>query len=134
LASDISNADCFVYGSLIARNTVSANTLFKYLKHVNWKVLDLNLRQPHYRKATIQKLLSTCNLLKINEEELAVIIGLFLPELQDLATSAEKILEISPNIHEMIVTKGADGVSYYSRIENVAVGGKKVKVLDTVVS
>ena len=46
----ISNADFFVFGSLSARSQVSKNTLLKALETAKNKVLDINLRAPHFNR------------------------------------------------------------------------------------
>lgn len=132
IAREISLTDCFVYGSLITRNAVSSNTLLKYLQYANWKVLDLNLRQPYYDKEIINKLLSTCNTLKINDEELTTITSLFSLASNNQQELMTEILRTFSDIKEIIVTKGADGAVYHSREETIEVGGIKVNVVDTV--
>ena len=131
IALEIASSDCFVYGSLITRNEVSKNTLLKYLGYAGWKVLDLNLRTPYYSKADIHQLLSSCFTLKINDEELVIINDLFF---RNSRTDAiiESVFKTFVNINEIIVTKGAAGVSYYAGGETITVPGIEVNVADTV--
>jgi len=42
------SADAFVYGSLVARNDDSRNTLYELLKVTKYKIFDINLRTPYY--------------------------------------------------------------------------------------
>ena len=44
----------FVYGSLIARNLTSRDTLFRLLEIAKNKVVDINLRPPHYDNALLR--------------------------------------------------------------------------------
>jgi fructokinase len=55
LLSLVTNARYFVFGSLASRNEVSRNTLMQLLESNNsTKVLDINLRPPHYEKETLK--------------------------------------------------------------------------------
>lgn len=131
IAQEIAKANYFVYGSLSTRNEVSKSTLLRYLEYSNWNVLDLNLRYPYYDQKIIHQLLSSCNTLKINDEELLVISDLFFKNSHP-DQRIESVFKIFSNINEVIVTKGAEGVSYYSKEEAVEIPGIKVQVADTV--
>ena len=41
-------SDAFVFGSLIARNETSKETLYELLKIAKYKIFDVNLRAPYY--------------------------------------------------------------------------------------
>ena len=66
----IRNADHFVFGSLAARNRQSHNTLFKLIERASNKVLDINLRPPHFNAKTVEELLAVADIVKMNEDEL----------------------------------------------------------------
>lgn len=120
----------FVYGSLIARNDTSRNTLFKLLEMPGTKVLDVNLRPPHYDEQLLSKLLSKANIVKMNHEELEYISswsGNFLSDEERIDAVRKEF-----NVDTVVVTRGAQGAL-------MSVGGKlyehsgfRVTVQDTV--
>lgn len=124
-------ADAFVFGSLAARNPVSRETLLQLLATAKFKVLDINLRAPHYDKDLLALLLSKADLLKLNNDELTLLTSWFY---QDGAAEADSIcfLQQEFNLAAVIVTKGADGASYYTA--NQVYHGKAypVQVADTI--
>ena len=127
----VSNSDAFIYGTLIARNEQSQKTLLELISTAKYNVLDLNLRPPHYNKATLSKLISNSDFLKINFEEYQEIFDLFGFKSTDIETDL-KLLATAYDIEAICVTKGEDGVVLY--FENAFYYSKayKVKVADTV--
>ena len=69
-------AVCF--GTLARRCPVSHRTISDFVDAVprgdgQWRILDINLRQHFYTRDIILHALEQCNILKINDEELAII-------------------------------------------------------------
>jgi len=126
----VSEADAFVFGSLVTRNKTSRETLYHLIEKAKFKVFDINLRKPFYSPETIEYLLNKCNLLKLNENELALIITWFTDNCIDEVSSVY-FLQQKFNIDEIIVTKGADGASYYTKSESYTFPAFKVSVKDT---
>jgi len=126
----VSNANYFVFGSLASRNNVSKKTLFQLLEYAENKVLDINLRAPHFNRRIVEELLSKADFLKLNLAELELITGWFSKH-----TSIEdRVRSITDKfkIQNMVVTMGGDGaVLYYNGNEYVQ-KGYKVDVVDTV--
>ncbi|WP_209331466.1 carbohydrate kinase family protein [Lunatimonas salinarum] len=124
-------ADVFVYGSLSAREPLSRETLFSLLETSDTlKVLDINLRPPFYTAELIEKLLMSCNILKINEDELSKIASFHdLPSKTDAAL--EKLAE-QFELDLICVTLGAKGALLYQEGEIVSHPGYPVEVADTV--
>jgi fructokinase len=126
----VSNANYFVFGSLASRNNVSKKTLFQLLEYAENKVLDINLRPPHFNRRIVEELLSKADFLKLNLAELELITGWFSKH-----TSIEdRVRSITDKfkIQNMVVTMGGDGaVLYYNGNEYVQ-KGYKVDVVDTV--
>ncbi|MET1055713.1 MAG: carbohydrate kinase [Pedobacter sp.] len=124
-------ADAFVFGSLAARNDTSRHTLLELLESAKFKVLDINLRAPHYSKETADLLLSRADLLKLNSDELSILTDWFYK-----SGAAEpdciSFLQEKFGIAEIIVTKGGEGASYY--YGNLSYSGEayKVEVADTI--
>lgn len=120
-----------VYGSLLARNKASRNTLEKALQSPEaCKVLDINLRAPYYSQETLEWLLFSCDILKLNVGELELISswdGSF-------ATHEERIHALSARfkIATIIVTLGGMGCMGYIQGQFYYQEGLPVKVADTI--
>lgn len=126
----VSEADAFVFGSLVTRNQTSRETLYQLIEKAKFKVFDINLRQPYYSQEIIEYLLEKCNLLKLNESELELIITWFSGE-NLVEESAVRFLQQKFKIDEVIVTKGGDGASYYTQSSKYTFPAFEVKVKDT---
>jgi len=126
----VSEAAYFVFGSLAARNETSRDTLFKLLEQANTKVLDINLRAPHFTKAGVESLLQQCHILKINDQELPLIAGWYgdLKKLDDQMT----LLQDRFDIQTIVTTRGGDGSVLKMGGERYSHPGFKVNVKDTV--
>ena len=120
----------FVYGSLIARNLTSRDTLFRLLEIAKNKVVDINLRPPHYDNALLRDLLTKANIAKLNNEELNFISSWF----GDYASTEDKmnLLRDKFNLDTVIVTRGGDGAMLNISGKNYSHPGFKVIVQDTV--
>ena len=127
----VSAADAFVFGSLAVRNTVSLKTLQILLEKANYKVFDVNLREPHFSKESIALLLHQTDLLKLNIHELNLISTWF-----DNSCQSEweriRVLQEQFKIKEIIVTKGAKGATYYTESAQFNFSSFPVEVNDTV--
>jgi fructokinase len=123
-------ADYLVFGSLACRNYTSGNTLFKLLESAKNKVLDLNIRPPHFSRRVIEQLLNQATILKLNLAELELIAGWFSP----LQTVTDKIQGIQDRflIDTMVVTLGGDGALLCMDGNIYQHPGYKVPVADTV--
>ena len=56
--SMVQTADAFIFGSLVARDDTSRNTLYDLLKVTKYKILDINLRAPYYTLDVLSYLVS----------------------------------------------------------------------------
>ena len=126
----VSNADYFVFGSLATRSDTSRETVLKLLDIAKFKVLDINLRAPHYDRAIIEMLLQKINLLKLNQSELELITGWFTNYQSD--EERIKVLQDKFNIPNIVVTKGGDGSLFNYNGKIYAHSGYKITVADTV--
>ena len=130
----VNNADFFVFGSLSTRHNTSYQTLQTLIKVANYKVLDVNLRAPHYTKERIFELLGYADLVKMNEEELGfVATWLGLPDTDTDAQKAEAIMTTF-DVNELIITYGAKGAIYHSRLGKFSYHfpALRVEVKDTI--
>lgn len=126
----VDEADVFVFGSLAARSSQSQNTLFRLLETSTLKVLDINLRPPHYSTKVLERLLKNTDVLKINEDELEILI-----EMSALDKNEEKALSAIVDRYELqlvCMTKGSAGAIIYDGREFYRHPGYQVDVEDTV--
>lgn len=130
LAALVKNAGYFVFGSLAARNKTSRDTLYTLLDIATQKVLDINLRAPHYDKRIVKDLLSKADFLKMNLAELELITGWF-SSYTNLEDRMKNILE-QFEIKNLVVTMGGDGAMLYMNDTIIKHAGFKVDVADTV--
>jgi fructokinase len=126
----VRESDYFVFGSLAARSDVSRKTLFRLISFAKNKVMDVNLRAPHYTKELLECLLPDLHLLKMNEEELVIISNWFFDfkEQQDRMNALQDKFKI-PHI---VVTKGGAGAVYNCKGKYYNQDAFKVKVADTI--
>ena len=126
----VNEATYFLFGSLASRNNTSRNTLFQLLEQANTKVLDINLRAPHFTQSGVEVLLQQCHILKINDQELPLIAGWYghLKKLEEqMAMLQERF-----NIQTIVTTRGGDGAVLKIGDDVYSHPGFKVKVKDTV--
>ncbi|NIG57133.1 carbohydrate kinase family protein [Chitinophaga sp. Cy-1792] len=119
-----------VFGSLASRNNVSKQALEKLLHIPGKRVLDVNLRPPHFTMEHIHWLLEHADIIKLNIGELQEISNWysFQGDMKSLvAQLAEKFL---PEV--ILVTLGAEGCLLYEDGDFYEVSGHKVTVADTI--
>jgi fructokinase len=126
----VAQAEFFVYGSLTSRSKVSRETLYRFLEVAKIKVLDINLRPPHFNRPNVEYLLRKADILKVNKAELELITGWFsqFEKMEDRIA----ILQEQFNIKAIIVTMGANGslVNYDGTVSRHP--GFQVQVADTI--
>jgi len=127
----VKSADAFIYGSLVARQLTSKETLFALLKTSQFKVFDVNLRPPHYELENLINLMKQADFIKFNDDEIFEL---------SLAMSGKKLsLEESIRFFSeetqtpsICVTMGADGAVLFQDNKFVYNKGYNVQVTDTV--
>ena len=126
--------DVFYFNLLSQRMNVSKDTL-KAIKNsiqCDFRVFDMTLRKSYYTKEQIQEALSFINVLKINEEEFALIAELFYKDLHD----REEILSLIQHdfkIPYIFLTLGKDGAYLQSNNQLFRQeSSKNITVVDTV--
>ncbi len=130
LSELVKNADYFVFGTLAARSEASRNTLFELINEAKTKVLDINLRAPHYSRELVETLLRKADIVKLNEAELKLITDWFTAYKND--EQAILFLQEKFKTKIVIVTRGAKGALL--KVENTLYSheGFQVTVADTV--
>jgi fructokinase len=125
-------AVCF--GTLAQRCEASRATIHRFLKLAPenaYRIFDVNLRQNFYSKEVISQSLQSCNILKMNEEEVAEIARIF--GLVGL-TEQEICLHLlsAYDLKFVAETKGATGSYVFAKGEMSYLDAPKVPVADTV--
>jgi fructokinase len=128
------NTKAFCFGSLAQRSAVSRNTIRYFLLSLpenTLKIFDINLRQQFYTREIIEESLNSCNILKINDEEIVMIAHLLgwkgLAEPEICFNLIEKYL-----LNMVILTKGTKGSFIITLDETYFQPAPYVKVVDTV--
>lgn len=97
----------FIFGSLSTRSAASRAVLYRLLELARFRVLDINLRPPHYNRAILETLLTGLGLLKLNLAELELLTGWFAD--YRLETDRVRALQDKFRIPAIVVTKGSQG-------------------------
>ncbi|MFL5738600.1 MAG: carbohydrate kinase family protein [Flavisolibacter sp.] len=126
----VSASSFFIFGSLAARNEVSRKTLMELLDAAPKKVLDINLRPPHFTKDLADRLLHSADLLKLNEHELPLIASWYSNLLKE--EDQLRFLQDNFSIPCILLTKGKAGALVCSGGKISSHPGYQVKVADTV--
>lgn len=122
-------ATAIVYGSLACREKSTSDTLLNLLDETKaLKIFDVNLRPPHYTLATIETLAAKADVIKMNEDEAALLIG------GNTNNLRENITEFQKKYHAqtICVTRGGDGAIVWHDYQFYEHPGCKVEVVDTV--
>lgn len=130
-------AAAICFGSLAQRNEYSHKTILKIVNSTSTnalRIFDINLRQHYYTKSIIEASMKACNVLKLNEEEimqLPIILNWTVNKESSIITH---INQYYPNIHTLILTKGAAGSSIYNQdgICLSSLGTPNTTIVDTV--
>lgn len=130
------NCKAVCFGSLAQRSAVSRDTINRFLDAMpesedTYKIFDINLRQNFYSKETIVDSLDKCNVLKINDEELVVVSGMFGFDNMSPEESCRKILA-DHGLRMLILTCGTEGSYVFTPEEMSFLETPAVEVADTV--
>ncbi|RMA64337.1 carbohydrate kinase family protein [Ulvibacter antarcticus] len=125
------NADAFIFGSLIARNDVSRNTLYELLKLASYKIFDVNLREPYYTNEVLNHLMGQADFIKFNDDEIFEISKQYGASGRSLEQTVKFIAE-QTNTNSICVTKGRHGAILYDNGNFYYNSGYQIKVVDTV--
>lgn len=131
LKKNVSEADVFIFGSLICRDEESRSTLNALLEEAKYKVFDVNLRAPYYTTDVLIELMMKADFIKFNDEELFEISR----KLDSPYNSFEqniKFIADKTNTKHVCVTKGAFGAVLYYNEKFYYNSGYFIKVVDTV--
>ena len=132
LKKKVSEANYFIYGSLVNRNEASKKTLFRLLENANYKVLDVNLRKPHYDMTTLVDLMSYADFIKLNREELEEVCNYLEEDKTTSVTEMLKLVSKHTQTDHICVTQGSCGVTLFYKGQFYHNTGFLVSVKDTV--
>lgn len=126
--------DLFYFNILSCRSEKSYSTLKNIFKNIDskYKVCDVTFRKNYYTKEKIKEALEFINILKINDDELAIIKSLFYPNLQNDNEILLKNLNKDFNIDYIFLTLGKSGASSFYNNQYIFKPSNKIKVVDTV--
>ena len=130
LAGLVAAADMLVFGSLAARTAATRETLYRLLPHAKFRVFDVNMRPPHYTREVVQHLLEHADLVKMNEHELAEILGWLGKDAADEETLPWLAQRFQ--LQAVCVTLGADGAMLWKDGQLYRSPGLAVEVADTI--
>ena len=129
LTEAAAKASAIVYGSLACRESTTRDTLLNLLNETKAvKIFDVNLRPPHYTLSTIETLVAGADVVKMNEDEAALLIG------GNTNNLKENIVEFQKKYHPktICVTRGEHGAMAWHDYEFFEHPGCPVNVVDTV--
>jgi len=132
LENIVKNADCLCFGTLAQRNTVSRQSLLSLLSIFSGKfaLLDINLRKNCYSAETLKISLEQANVLKLNDEELAVLVDLLGLQGDSVPDQAENLLKHA-DLEYCVVTLGERGAFALShRGEKIYSPGYHISLVD----
>lgn len=128
------NTGTVSFGSLAQRNSVSRETIKKFLLNMpenSLKIFDINIRQHFYSKELIHDSLNLSNMLKINDEEIILVSQLYGYKEVNEQDICQRLLD-DYNLGILILTKGTEGSFVFTPKETSYQPTPKVHVADTV--
>lgn len=125
-------ADAVCFGSLVQRmnSRLSVMRFIRAMRPDALKVFDINLRQHYYSSEVLEESLMLADILKINDEEIRIVAGIF--GLSDDAVTACRELIGNYGLRLVILTLGPDGSEVITADRVIPQGVDDVEIVDTV--
>lgn len=127
------NTQTVCFGSLAQRNSVSRETIRKFINAMpedSLKIFDINLRLNFYSKEIIHESLEMSNMMKINDEEVIKIANLYGWKGDEQEICGRLLEDYKLDI--LVLTKGTDGSFVFTPRQTSYQPTPKVHVADTV--
>ena len=127
--------DIVCFGSLAQRNPISRNTIVNFLNSVKQDTLivfDINLRQSFFTKETIINSLKLSSILKLNDEELLLLMKLLDYRFNNNELDFLKLLIKRFKIDLICLTRNTSGSLLITENDFFVHPGFRIKVSDTV--
>lgn len=131
MITSVKNSDAFIFGSLVCRDEVSRNTLFELIPKAKYRVLDFNLRPPHYTEELLLELMHHAEFLKFNDDELFEIARMMGSQYNSLEQNL-LFIAVKSKAKQICVTKGRHGALLMHDKKLYYNSGYKINVKDTV--
>lgn len=120
-----------VFGSLALRDAFNRKQLEALLEKVEYALFDINLRPPHYDLDYLVSLLPKCDAIKLNEEELPIVLETLKLSGKSLEDQLKE-LAVKVQIETICVTLGSRGAVLWHQGSFYSHPGFVSKVVDTV--
>ena len=130
LANTLEATDILVFGTLSCREIESRTALNSILQSPAYKVMDLNLRPPHYDKKLVEHLLLHTDLLKVNREEYEQLKNWFSIN-GDAKKGFDDLVSLF-GLDALVITSGSKGSRYLSHNADVVSKVFEIDCVDTV--
>jgi len=131
MAEKVQAADAFFYSTLPARDDVNYNTITRLLPHAKYKIMDANLRPPHYDETVVTTFCKEADLIKFNDDELFEIARMYGSTYKSLEENMQ-FMQGKTNTPTICVTKGKHGGMVLHDGEITYFSGYIADVIDTV--
>ncbi|WP_242082802.1 carbohydrate kinase family protein [Aestuariivivens sediminis] len=128
---EVQSADAFVFGSLVARDDTSRQTLYDLLEMAKFKIFDLNLRPPHYSPEVLLYLMDQADFIKFNDDELYEVSHYLGSKYNSLEQNIRYLAD-KTNTNQICVTLGPHGAVLWYKDTMYYNCGYLVEVKDTV--
>ncbi len=127
------DTDAVCYGSLCQRSEESRDTIMEFLQATRndcLRICDINLRQNYFNAETINRLLESANILKLNDDELPIVADL----LNIKGNEDELLAQLGEKYHLDLIalTRGAEGSRLWTIGQDSEHPGIITKIVDTV--
>jgi fructokinase len=127
----VKESDAFVFGSLVARDQQSKETLFALIEASKYAVFDVNLRKPYYTPELLITLLKKADFIKFNDDELFEISRYMGSRYNSLEQNLQFIAN-NTKAKSICVTKGRHGAVVLHEGKLFYNSGYEINVVDTV--
>jgi fructokinase len=129
----VRNANAVCFGSLAQRNRAAGLVIRQLVEATpveSLRVFDVNLRQGHYNWETIEQSLAIANVLKMNDQELAILS----PKLELSGTVNQMVAQLADRFElELVaITRAERGSLLYQNGNWSELPGRKMDIADTV--
>lgn len=125
------NSEAFVFGSLVARDETSRNTLYQFIELAKYNIFDLNLREPYYTPEILFYVMDRADFIKFNDDELYEVSKMLGSKFNSLEQNLKFISEKTKTKH-ICVTKGSHGAVLLYDEKLYYNSGFLIQVIDTV--
>ncbi|MDG3581104.1 carbohydrate kinase family protein [Galbibacter pacificus] len=131
MLQSVTQADAFIYGSLVCRDSESRKSLINLLSKSKYNILDVNLRQGYYSHEILIELMKSADFIKFNDDELFEIGAMMGSPYNSLEQNLEYI-KSWVKATSFCVTKGRHGALLFHKEKYYYNSGYKINVKDTV--